>query len=98
MAFSTAVETWLCTLLACDWTLSMTLLTLSALLLSLPQPETAKPAPTPKTAIPKTAATAAGRLGARERDLFDLGNLLDSSFMVLPLPSWMDADPPDGLY
>jgi hypothetical protein len=77
-----------CTLLACDWTLSMTLLTLFELL-SLPQPETAKPAPTPKTAIPSTAAMAAGlRL-----------DLLDSSSMLnLLLPSWMDADPSGGLY
>jgi hypothetical protein len=87
--FVIAVETWLCTLLACDRTLSMALLTLSALLSSLPQPDTAKPAPAPNTAIPSSAAMAAGRRV----------NLLDSSSMLfLLLPEWMDADPIDGLY
>ena len=61
----------------------------SLLLLSLPQPDTAAPAPTPNTAIPNTAATADAR---RE-------NLLDCSAMVtLLLPESMDADSlPDGL-
>ena len=64
----------------------MTLLTF--LLLSLPHPATAKPAPTPNTATPSTAAIVAGRRVS----------LLDCSSMIcLLLPSWMDADP-GGLY
>ena len=66
----------------------MTLLTLS-LLLSLPQPETAKPAPTPKTAIPSAAAMAAGRRV----------NLLDCSSMVpLLLPGSIGRRSFGGLY
>ena len=90
-----AVETWLWTLFACDWTLLIALLTLltSLLLLSLPQPDTATPAPTPNTAIPNTDAATAD---APSRGGEPAGLLLHG---LSPSPESVDADPlPHGLY
>jgi hypothetical protein len=64
------LETWLWTLLACDWMLSIALFTFPELLSSPPQPATATPAPTPKTAMASTAAML-DALGATDLDLLD---------------------------
>jgi hypothetical protein len=73
------LETWLWMLLACDWTLSIALLTLLASLLSLPHPVAAMPAIPSATTDPPIAATRVNLL-----DWFDMVALL--------LPDSMDAD------
>jgi hypothetical protein len=85
------LEAWLWMLLACDWTLSIALFTLS-LSSSLPQPDTANPAPAPKTAIATTAATPHPFRVPRL-------NLLDSASMdALLLPRSVDVPRQRGPY
>jgi hypothetical protein len=80
------LETWLWMLLACDWTLSIALLTLLTSLLSLPHPVAAMPAIPSATADAPIAATRVNLL-----DWFDMVALL--------LPRSIDAGRPhDGLY
>jgi hypothetical protein len=70
-----ALDTWLCTLLACDWTLSITLLTLVLSLSSLPQPVAAI-APMASAAPAAASVTARGNL----LDWLDMGSLLSAGW------------------